>query len=232
MPELQKPSRKKHFECNIIVLTSAPFQEEKLYYAFHIKMQLFCFRYGFVSQSVHCFWGLALTWILELNCACLYMTCSVYVFLALCPCSCSDRSYLTLIAAGFGLVPTSSTDFYVWNSTVVTFMRITYLRFNILFPVLGYDDVSETNLRSYSVHSAKHVQDNRPVPIRRKRSIGKKTAICTWGAKPGGACGQPSRTFHWENVTCTKEKRPFLVPALLFAQNKPLPEKLSSGGCP
>uniref|UniRef100_A0A8B9QI84 Platelet-derived growth factor subunit A n=1 Tax=Apteryx owenii TaxID=8824 RepID=A0A8B9QI84_APTOW len=44
-------------------------------------------------------------------------------------------------------------------------------RFNILFPVLGYDDVSETNLRSYSVHSAKHVQENRPVPIRRKRSI-------------------------------------------------------------
>ncbi|NWU78913.1 PDGFA factor, partial [Onychorhynchus coronatus] len=36
---------------------------------------------------------------------------------------------------------------------------------------VGYDDVSETNLRSYSVHSAKHVQENHPVPIRRKRSI-------------------------------------------------------------
>lgn len=55
-----------------------------------------------------------------------------------------------------------------------------------MFPVLGYDDVSETNLRSYSVHSAKHVQENRPVPIRRKRSIGKKQAICTWRVKPEG----------------------------------------------
>ncbi|NWR73442.1 PDGFA factor, partial [Centropus unirufus] len=42
---------------------------------------------------------------------------------------------------------------------------------NILFSLLGYDDVSETNLRPYNVHSAKHVQENRPVPIRRKRSI-------------------------------------------------------------
>lgn len=65
-------------------------------------------------------------------------------------------------------------------------MQITYLRFNVLFPVLGYDDVSETNLRSYSVHSAKHVQENRPVPIRRKRSIGKKQAICTLGVKAEG----------------------------------------------
>uniref|UniRef100_A0A8C3VFX9 Platelet-derived growth factor subunit A n=110 Tax=Aves TaxID=8782 RepID=A0A8C3VFX9_CATUS len=73
-----------------------------------------------------------------------------------------------LIVAGFGLVPMNNTDLYLWNSTLV---QVTYLRFNILFPVLGYDDVSETNLRSYSVHSAKHVQENRPVPIRRKRSI-------------------------------------------------------------
>lgn len=55
-----------------------------------------------------------------------------------------------------------------------------------MFPILGYDDVSETNLRPYSVHSAKHVQENRPVPIRRKRSIGKKEAICSWGVKPEG----------------------------------------------
>ncbi|NXE34683.1 PDGFA factor, partial [Ptilorrhoa leucosticta] len=82
-----------------------------------------------------------------------------------------SRGYVRVIVAGFGLVPVNSTDLYLWNSTVATLVRITYLRFNLLFPVLGYDDVSETNLRSYSVHSAKHVQENRPVPIRRKRSI-------------------------------------------------------------
>ncbi|NXJ74826.1 PDGFA factor, partial [Trogon melanurus] len=80
-------------------------------------------------------------------------------------------SYIRLIAAGFGLAHMNSTDVYAWNSPVVTLIQITYLRFNISFPVLGYDDVSEANLRSYSVHSAKHVQENRPVPIRRKRSI-------------------------------------------------------------
>ncbi|XP_019397702.1 PREDICTED: platelet-derived growth factor subunit A [Crocodylus porosus] len=36
---------------------------------------------------------------------------------------------------------------------------------------VGYDEVSETNLRSHSVHAAKHAQENRPVPVRRKRSI-------------------------------------------------------------
>lgn len=56
---------------------------------------------------------------------------------------------------------------------------MTQLRSDIVFSTLGYDDVSETNLRSHSVHSAKHVQENHPVPIRRKRSIGKKQqAVC------------------------------------------------------
>uniref|UniRef100_A0A8D2QBZ5 Platelet-derived growth factor subunit A n=1 Tax=Zonotrichia albicollis TaxID=44394 RepID=A0A8D2QBZ5_ZONAL len=96
---------------------------------------------------------------------------SVSLLPALCPCNCINRGYIRVIVAGFGLVPMNSIDFYLWNSTVATLVHITYLRFNILFPVLGYDDVSETNLRSYSVHSAKHVQENRPVPIRRKRSI-------------------------------------------------------------
>ncbi|NXD24253.1 PDGFA factor, partial [Spelaeornis formosus] len=82
-----------------------------------------------------------------------------------------NRGYIRLIVAGFGFVPVSSMDLYLWKSTVVTVVQVAYLRFNILFPVLGYDDVSEANLRSYSVHSAKHVQENRPVPIRRKRSI-------------------------------------------------------------
>lgn len=99
---------------------------------------------------------------------------SVSLLPALCPCNCISRGYIRLIVGGFGLVPMNSTDLYLWSSSVATLVHITYLRFNILFPVLGYDDVSETNLRSYSVHSAKHVQENRPVPIRRKRSIGKK----------------------------------------------------------
>ncbi|XP_062820292.1 platelet-derived growth factor subunit A isoform X1 [Anolis carolinensis] len=36
---------------------------------------------------------------------------------------------------------------------------------------VGYDDISETNLISHSVHSAKHLQENHPRPIRRKRSV-------------------------------------------------------------
>uniref|UniRef100_H9G3P5 Platelet-derived growth factor subunit A n=1 Tax=Anolis carolinensis TaxID=28377 RepID=H9G3P5_ANOCA len=43
----------------------------------------------------------------------------------------------------------------------------------LLFPPehQGYDDISETNLISHSVHSAKHLQENHPRPIRRKRSV-------------------------------------------------------------
>ncbi|XP_074866296.1 platelet-derived growth factor subunit A isoform X3 [Carettochelys insculpta] len=36
---------------------------------------------------------------------------------------------------------------------------------------VGYDEVSETHVRSHNIHSSKHVQENLPVPIRRKRSI-------------------------------------------------------------
>ncbi|XP_077173324.1 platelet-derived growth factor subunit A isoform X1 [Paroedura picta] len=36
---------------------------------------------------------------------------------------------------------------------------------------VGYDDASETNLIPHGVHVIKHTQDNRPRPIRRKRSI-------------------------------------------------------------
>lgn len=87
-------------------------------------MQLFYFRYGFILQCVHCFWGLGVKWMLELSCACLYMTFNVCVSPALCPCNCTERSYVKLIAAGFGLVRMNSTDLYVWNSTVAVPMRI------------------------------------------------------------------------------------------------------------
>uniref|UniRef100_A0A670KJ65 Platelet-derived growth factor subunit A n=1 Tax=Podarcis muralis TaxID=64176 RepID=A0A670KJ65_PODMU len=36
---------------------------------------------------------------------------------------------------------------------------------------VGYDDPSETNLIPHSIHSVKHGQENRPRPIRRKRSV-------------------------------------------------------------
>ncbi|NXF43826.1 PDGFA factor, partial [Oceanites oceanicus] len=78
------------------------------------------------------------------------------------------RTWACVLLIGFGYL--SFTFSEVGESGFLR-SRSPGLRFNILFPVLGYDDVSETNLRSYSVHSAKHVQENRPVPIRRKRSI-------------------------------------------------------------
>lgn len=124
--------------------------------------------------------GLSVKRVSELCCACLHVSFHVYVFPALCPCV--DRNYVPLIAAQFGLV-----QFYMYGTALLaTFLLITVLRFNTLFPLSGYDDVSEANLRSYSVHSAKHVQENRPVPIRRKRSIGKKQAVCTRGGRTEG----------------------------------------------
>lgn len=76
-----------------------------------------------------------------------------------------------------------------------TVVLTTQLRFNILFPAVGYDEVSETNLRSHSVHAAKHAQENRPVPVRRKRSIGKNPLVVLIDPDNGGSFGQSCRAL-------------------------------------
>lgn len=126
------------------------------------------FAVGAVCVSAHCSGRLSVKWLLELNCACWYMTFNVCIFPA-----------LAIALLDLDLCMRTAQICMYGNSTAAILMRVMRLSVNILFLVLGYDDVSETNLRSYSVHSAKHVQENRPVPIRRKRSIGKQWVICT-----------------------------------------------------